>query len=208
MQNSRIYCNTCKNDTLHDLCCEHKQEYLDNFWGFSKLLHAQILKCRGCENLTLRLFEHPFESEDNGKTEEHLFPKREYLNRDRKYFFNLPISIKKLYIQINEAFDNNLYILAAMGLRSLLEAIIIDKISESKPTDTIKVKIDLLRKHFSNHVVETLHTFRFMGNEAIHKLKEADRLDIHRALNVIEDIMTFFYAVDYSAKTFNELKKK
>ena len=94
-----------------------------------------------------------------------------------------------------------------MGLRSLLEAIIDDKISESKPTDTIKNKINLLQKHFSEHVVETLHTFRFMGNEATHKLKEPNELDIHRALNVIEDIMTFFYEIDYNANSFNELKK-
>lgn len=136
-----------------------------------------------------------------------MFPTREYKLRERKFFFTLPEHIRRAYHQTNEAFDHELYVLAAVGLRALLEAIVADKIPESEYSASIQSKVDALRKHFAREVIDTLHDFRFMGNKAVHSLFEPARLDIHRALNVIEGIMTFFYDVEDSASSFKKLKE-
>ena len=207
MEKTRFYCNVCRNDTWHEVASEYKQPHRTYFWGFDKLFHAQILRCCGCDYLSFRLYEHPFEFEQNGEVVEHIFPTREYKRRERKLFFTLPEHISKAYLQTNDAFDHGLYLLAAIGLRALVEAIVVDRIPEIEDSASIQSKVDALRKYFAGDVIDTLHDFRFMGNKAVHSLSEPARLDIHRALNVIENIMAFFYGVEESARSFKQLKE-
>jgi len=46
-----------------------------------------------------------------------------------------------------------------------------------------------------------------MGNKAIHAQIAPDKLDLHRALNVVEGIMGFFYGIDEDVASFQQLKK-
>jgi hypothetical protein len=179
----------------------------DYFWGSDKLFHAQILQCCGCDRLSFRLYEHPFEFEEAGEVAEHVFPTREHKRRERKIFFSVPEHIRRAYFQTNEAFDHELYLLAAIGLRALVEAIVLDRIPEIENSASIQSKVNALRKYFADDVIDTLHDFRFMGNKAVHALSEPARLDIHRALNVIESIMESFYGVEDSARSFKKLKE-
>lgn len=203
---TRLYCNICRNETVHEITVDHRQNYHDYFWGFSRLLQAQILKCCGCEYLSFRLFKHPYEFQEKEEIEEFVFPEREDRKRRREYFFFLPPRIENIYTQVNRAIDLDLNLLAGIGLRGLLEAIVVDRFAVSEYSYSVKSKIDALKKHFSSEVIDTLHEFRFLGNKAIHSLEEPYGLDVHRALNVIEGIMVFFYSVEDSANAFKELK--
>jgi len=209
MDKTRFYCNTCKNATWHEIVAEHQQSHHDFFWDADKLFHGQILKCSGCDSLSFRLYEHPFEFDTSGKVVEHIYPTRELEKRERKYFgILLPEGISKIYVQTNDAYDNELYLLAAIGLRTLIEAIVVKKLPPNEYSASIQSKIEALKKHFSAEVINTLQEFRFMGNKATHELEEPDKLDIHRALNVVEDIMTFFFSVEDSAYYYRIYKKK
>lgn len=46
-----------------------------------------------------------------------------------------------------------------------------------------------------------------MGNKAIHAQIAPDKLDLHRALNVVEGILEFFYGIDEDVDTFQQLKE-
>jgi hypothetical protein len=207
MARTRFYCNICRNSTWHEIMADHEQAHHNYFWGADKLFRAQILQCCGCDYFSFCLTEHPFEFEENGEVTEHIFPTREYKKREQKFFFSLPRTISKAYRQTNEAFDHELYLLAAIGLRTLVEAIVDDRLPETEYSSSIQSKIEALRKYFSDDVIGTLHDFRFMGNKAVHSLEEPERLDIHRALNVIENIMAFFYGVEESARSYKKLKE-
>ncbi len=204
---SRLHCNECKQKTWHDIVAEHEQSYYDNFWGYTKLLHGQILTCRGCEYLSFRLFDHPFEFQTDGKVEELIYPEREFKRRKRIYIFHtLPEKIQNLYTQTLTAYDNELCLLSAVGLRALIESIVVDKLNPNEFAFSIKSKIDALRKYFSDDVIDTLQDFRFMGNQAAHALDEPSLGDIHRALNVIEGIMGYFYGIEDKVKTYQSVK--
>jgi hypothetical protein len=207
MIKTRFYCNICRNSTWHEIIADHEQTHHDYFWGFDKLFHAQILQCCGCDYFSFRLFEHPFEFEKNGEIVEHVFPTREYKRREQRRFFSLPRAIYKAYRQTNEAFDHELYLLAAIGLRTLVEAIVADRLPKNEYSSSVQSKIEALRKYFSDNIIDTLHDFRFMGNKAVHSLEEPERLDIHRALNVIENVMAFLYGVEESARSYKQLKE-
>ena len=200
MNKTRFYCNICRNETWHEMVAQHKQSHYSSLWGYAKIIHGQILKCCGCDYLSFRLYEHPFEFEKKVNIIEHIYPTREYEKRKHKFFFQLPEKIRIIYQQTVKSYDNKLYLLSVIGLRALIEAIVTDRLYQSEYETSIHSKIEALRKFFSDEIIDTLHDFRFMGNKAVHELEEPDdELDIHRALNVLEDIMTFFYGVEESA---------
>jgi len=116
--------------------------------------------------------------------------------------------LSKLYNQTINAYDEKLYLVAAIGLRALLEAIIILKVDKKNYKSSLESKIESLRKYFSDETIDTLHDFRFMGNQAAHNFQEPDRLEIHRALNVIENIMTYFWKIEDSVSAYKSFKEK
>ena len=58
------------------------------------------------------------------------------------------------------------------------------------------------------NIVENLHGFRFIGNDAIHKLEAPAEFEISLALDIIEDILNFLYGLDYKASLLEKLKGK
>lgn len=214
IKKSRIYCNVCKNDNLHELVSKSDHTYYDSFWGYNRLVECEIWKCCGCEYPSFRMIEHPLEfmtgKKDKDLTKVHFFPERESDKRERKYFFKSPRLITKLYEEVLLTFNKEAYILCTAGLRVLLEAICTDKgvvsTDDGRCPLTLEKKIDLLGKIVPKHIVDTLHDFRFIGNKAIHKLAYPDAGDLYRALNVIEDLMGFFYELDFHAEIYRETK--
>jgi hypothetical protein len=160
------------------------------------------------------MIEHPLEFMTGKKHKDliktRFFPERESDRRERKHYFKSPRLIKRLYEEVLLTFNEQAHILCAAGLRALLEAICSDKGVASavigKHSLTLEKKIDLLSAIVPKHIVDTLHDFRFMGNKAIHRLEYPDAGDLHRALNVIEDLMSFFYDLDFHAEIYRETK--
>jgi hypothetical protein len=49
------------------------------------------------------------------------------------------------------------------------------------------------------NIVTNLHTFRFMGNIAVHELTPPKRQDLLLAIEISEDLLNFLYELDYKA---------
>ncbi len=211
MGKHRIYCNSCKNNTWHEVAANHDQKREDNLWGYQQNFEAEILRCCGCDQISFRLVKHPFEFQDkNDKPEEEIYPERGFKQREQRYFLHLPTEVRNLYNETLSAHDRNLILLSTVGLRALIEAIVANKLSKKDYGETLESKINALAKYFNESTINTLHEFRTMGNKAIHAQLAPDPLDIHRALYVVEGIMEFFYGIDehvYTYKTFKNKKK-
>lgn len=199
----RIYCNSCNGETWHELVSHYEHQRHNYFWGYPQLFVSDTFKCCGCEDITFRLIKHPFEFQDeNDEPEELLFPERKFKNRDRRYFFNLPKHIHNLYQETISAHNNELIILSTVGLRSLIEAIVADKIDSSEFRNNLESKIDSLKPYFQESVTNTLHEFRIMGNKATHELEAPEKLNIHHALYVVEGMLEYFYGIEDHVETF------
>lgn len=208
MANRRIYCNCCRTNTWHEIVAKHKQERRDDFWGSPQLMEAEILRCCGCDLLSFRLVRHPFDFQDKrDKAEEDIYPERSFNKREHKYFLQLPKEVQSLYYETLAANDRKLTLLSTVGLRALIEAIVSDKLNEQEYGPNLESKINALAKYFKQSTVDTLHEFRIMGNKAIHAQIAPDKLDLHRALNVVEGILEFFYGIDEDVDTFQQLKE-
>lgn len=208
MKKRRSYCNSCFNETWHEIVAEHVQDREDDVFGSLQKFEAEILRCCGCDLLSFRLVTHPYEFQDKkDKPQEELFPERGYKQRRKKHFFRLPKEIHTLYHETVTAHDKELGLLSTVGLRSLIEAIVSDKIEKNNFSNNLESKIDALAKFFQPETIKTLHDFRVMGNKAIHAQVAPEHLDVHRALYVVEGIMEYFYGIDGYVESFQRMRK-
>jgi hypothetical protein len=202
-----IYCNTCKGLTRHELIAVHERERVDAEF-LKDPLHERgeyeewkylLWACRGCDTATLQ---EEYVSYIGGEelSELNFHPRRERSSLPLKTFRQLNEKLNSIYEEVIKSFNSDAKILCAVGLRALLEGICADKgISET----TLYKKIDGLNEHLPPNIVESLHGFRFIGNEAAHELQAPSRSELQVAIEVIEDLLNFLYELDYKARSLS-----
>ena len=67
------------------------------------------------------------------------------------------------------------------------------------PGRTLEQRINGLVAILPKNIVDNLHGFRFMGNDALHELKLPPVSDLRLAIDVSEDLLNFLYELDYKA---------
>jgi len=206
---SKIYCNTCKGETNHDL--EFVQPKLHYELAYEDTVNEQIAfwekyeyrlwVCRGCDTATLEeAYTHMgmFSQRDN---EEHFweskfFPQRQRTDLSPKHFRHLNIKLSAIYLEVISSFNAELSILCAIGLRALLEGICADKGIKGR---NLYEKVEGLKLHLPGNIVNSLHGFRFMGNDAAHELLQSEKSQLLLAIDIIEDLLNFLYDLEYKA---------
>jgi hypothetical protein len=151
--------------------------------------------CRGCD--TAALNEVYTQDGWSGYEASTFHPKRARRDWPEQRFRQLDEKLGSIYRETIRSFNAGLEILCAVGLRALLEGICADKGVTGR---NLKKKIDGLQAHLPPNIVESLHSFRFMGNEAAHELQAPARAELQLAIEVIEDLLNFLYELDYKAR--------
>ncbi len=208
----KMYCNTCKVETHHELKAVHSrhyQEVVDEHTPFPQVVFWERYQyrfwiCRGCDTAILEeayTNEGMFDYDGKGIWESTLHPKRARRDWPPKRFRQLDAKLASIYREVIESFNAELNILCAVGLRALLEGICADKGITVKG---IQQKIDKLVQYLPSNIVENLHGFRFMGNEAAHELQAPERGELQLAIEVMEDLLNFLYELDYKARRLSK----
>lgn len=201
---TRIYCNWCKQETNHELKGEHQA-----IWGlgpndFGESLHYKLWICKGCEH---GLLEELYGNED---MPDEYASFTYYPERMQKFLFPKPYSKLKpalgaIYREALICYNGKAMILCAAGLRALLEGICQDKRVKG---NNLKAKIENLQTRLPNkNIIRNLHHFRFMGNDAVHELAAPKPTEVALAIGVIEDLLNFFYELDYKASQLREIRR-
>jgi hypothetical protein len=199
----RIYCNWCEQETNHELKGSHRFPP-DVAIGGDDIWLYQFWVCRGCEHGTLqRTHWEVFDASEVGKIA--FFPKRSQWQLSPEPYSKLKPKLSTLYEEAIKCYNQKALILCAVGLRGLLEGICQDK--RIKGTN-LKVKIEGLRVFLPNkNIIRNLHHFRFMGNEAVHELAAPKRSELALAIEIIEDLLSFFYELDYKASQLRQMRQ-
>jgi hypothetical protein len=125
------------------------------------------------------------------------FPSRLKGSIQPKLFRSLKPEMAQLYNELVICFNNDLLVLCTMGLRSLLEAICNEK---GVAGVNLEQRLSGLIKFLpSLNIIEALHAMRLTGNFAAHRLEALSRSDAAAAIEVVEDLLNFFYDLDYKA---------
>lgn len=199
----RIHCNYCRVITNHELKCFH-QSQVDwlrtdtgeiDYESYDEdapiYIEARLWFCRGCD---MCFMETVYNEGEPFVLDSKTLPPRQALLVTHKEYMKLPRPLKAIYREVIVSFNHDLLILCAVGLRALLEGICADKQIGGK---NLYKQIEGLKQYLPDNIVDNLHTFRFIGNEAVHELKTPSKYGLKQCIDVIEDLLNFLYELDY-----------
>lgn len=206
-KNERILvdCTNCKLETNHDILHAEDVHNSDEDSGIHSGADYQMIRCRGCE--TISFLERSWNSEDTDEDGQPiatlvLYPSRTIRKPIEGYYY-LPDKARKVYQETLTALSNKAPILAAIGIRAVVEAVCIDK---SCTGHNLENNIDLLVKkgHLAADQARFLHLQRFMGNAAAHEIAPPEQAELRAALDIAENLLVNLYVLPVLAE---EMKK-
>lgn len=217
------YCNNCTIETKHVVIFDYKKDVDDYEEGVSVKDDYQIIKCDNCNQLSFRIdgwfseYQDPFPGGNDGTYEE-LYPESDRNKRAEKKIHNLPNSLTEIYSEVINAYNHNLFILAAVGIRAILEGICKEKGIETivnhdgktiEASDIKLMTVGLLQnKLISQPQKEALDNLRILGNDSIHDLFEPTKKDIKNVLDIIELVLLSVYEIPNKTKQLSNIKQK
>ncbi|MFA5922603.1 MAG: DUF4145 domain-containing protein [Methylococcaceae bacterium] len=194
MNPNKAHCNTCGRETNHEVLHTEKASWSDvecGIWGNETY---ETLKCMGCESIKLRNISIFFDQERKETTinyfpPEIFRPKPNWINHI--YIFSDHF-IKTLLNEIYIALQNNLPNLAAMGVRSLIEKVMVDKAGDH---GTFKKNITEFEKlgYVSKIQREHLETILDAGHATIHRSYSPTTEDVVTLIDITEHIIKTIY---------------
>ena len=206
----KIFCNRCGTSTIHSWVASVYPSVVepvegDPSDGPAECSFWRMWKCLGCDTALLEEVFAFLQFDDDGELlltiDEGIYdaryvPERSAFIVQQKQFINLPMRLEEIYRETLHAYNNNLDMLCAIGIRTLIEGICADQEIAGK---NLQAKIEGLSSILPRNIVSNLHNLRFMGNEAAHELQSSDRNELHLAIEICEDLLNFIYELDYRA---------
>lgn len=183
----------------------------------------EILECRGCEEITFR--ETWINSEDidhdTGAPEPtiKLFPPRSEKTLPIKPHYNLSPTLRQIYRETIDCYNQDLNTLCAMGIRTLIEGVCLDKGIKDGPVQqengTVKRQENLRGKiegmaesgFLTKEHATTLHELRFLGNEAVHELKAPSLDELQIVIEIVEHTLENLYELTGKVETLRWKKQ-
>ena len=204
-----VDCTLCNRTTNHDVLFTEEtggfSEEAGIHWGDAH----HMIRCRGCGTVSFAVVSWDSEDLDNeGQpfVKMALYPSRG-VRKPIDDDFHLPFKVRGVYLETLTALSNKAPILAAIGIRAVVEAICADKESDG---DNLENKIDDLvaKGYLAAEQANFLHLQRFMGNTAAHEIEAPERRELSAAVDIVENMLKTLYVLPELAKKMRKSQKK
>lgn len=160
----------------------------------------QIIRCCGCDCVSFReVFWH--EDWEHPETGEPVYNVTLYPEQPKQpkvpesvdpYVITLPEAVRRMYSEVVLALNHDAPTLAAVGMRSLAEAICKDQgCSKRNLQDKIEELVE--KGALAKRQASFLHIHRFMGNDAAHEMTAPPLDELVAGLNVLESLIQTLY---------------
>lgn len=201
-----IRCRSCQKITNHELLyrkvwTEQHPDYLNYWWSVN-----QVFQCLGCNEVCLSIAG-SFDDDINPETGEYMFEEQIYPNPNKsrseiKSWIKLPKKVRDIYKETVNAVNNNLVVLASVGVGSVIEAICNDK--GVKAGNLLK-KIDKLTEMgaITEEGAKLLHIAREHRNVSAHEHNPMSERQLHLCLDVIDSLLMNIYVLPQEFELFN-----
>ena len=210
--NIQSHCNTCGGEREHVVLHEESKQWSDEQWEVSGATAYQMLKCAGCGTFSMRREDWNSEFTDEyGRPEAsisyfppRLFRKLPTWHSDLQTYRSGESTISELLQEIYVALQNDLRRLAAMGIRALLEHMMIDKVGDNK---SFQKNISEFHKQgfISDKQKEFLETVLEAGHASIHRDFKPDVKTLISVMDIAESIVQSTYIHEQQS---SEIKAK
>lgn len=217
----RIFCNTCKGETNHDIKSSHDQSYYEEyenhgqmFLGYYEETEYSFLVCRGCDTATLeeRWTNAAMRGYDGDNIYSFIYhPKRKNLgDRTAKHFNHIDKKLNETYREIITSFQEGLGVVTAMGVRALLEAICVIEGIDGKKAWGLGEKIGKLKEVSSipESIIDGLKGIKFIGDDAAHRLNIPEKNSLSLSIDLLESLMTHMYEAKIDLRHKADLFRK
>lgn len=200
---TRAHCNRCGGNTNHDVIAVERKEYEedddDRVWTCFDAY--EMLKCRGCEMIRLRYtYKHIGDDAERAIYYPPATARREpaWLTASHG-LLELPVNLFPVLSEVYIAVQNDLLQLAAMGIRSLLEIVMRNKVGEQGRFEAL---VDEFEKagYLSTRQRGSLDSILEGGHAAIHRRWEPTPEDIDTLLDITEAVIETAYLHEERAK--------
>lgn len=170
--------------------------------------YHQIVKCLGCRTISYRIVSSNSEEYFHDENDVCIYPESEKLYPprvegvkglgDEKFY--LPLKVKQIYEETQIALSVQAPVLAAIGLRALLETVCKEK--EAEGEDLFK-KIDSLvdKRILTPAGAKILHKIRTLGNAAAHEVKPHTEGQLALAMDIVEHLLKDVYILPKLVET-------
>lgn len=202
MEIKKIICNLCNNFTNHQLLFSYNSE--ESEWDsdennnifplYTIYCTHNLWSCMGCNQVTYEIIYKG--NIDDMTTITEYWPARKIHSRLQKNFSSIPRNIAQTYKEVISCVNENNNMLAAIGIRAILEAIC-ENIGISNWGLSKKLKELKKREIFNENIIDALENFKFLGDKSAHELHIPNSNEISSALNVLEDLLMQQYEANY-----------
>ncbi|WP_250517747.1 DUF4145 domain-containing protein [Caballeronia sp. INDeC2] len=195
-------CSTCSSKTRHTVLTQVASSFTDDDGEHcvSVWTRHQIVQCGGCGIISFRKGESCSEDVDHDRAGnpfhpevEMIYPERSVARTMLRESDELPEDVMQIYEEAHKALGAGLNILAALGIRAVVEAVCAEKELSGK----LIQQIDALRDH--GHVTrdgaDILHRVRRMGNSAAHERTAHTEAQLIAGFEVLEHMLKGLYVI-------------
>jgi len=196
------FCRKCQGLRNHKDLFEKITRGGDDEGYFQWIDKYIVIECLGCETISFlkiygntEMFEQNEEGYQDFYNDETIFPLYLESGEELKYKYYLPDNIKEIYSETISALKSNAFILAAGGLRAIIEALC-NHLKIKK--DNLSNRIDLLHKkgHLTLSESKRLHSIRFIGNDALHEIEKPKKMHLYLLLEIINHLLANLFIND------------
>lgn len=202
----KLFCNTCKRDTNHEIKSTHDQTYYEEYeehgqtsQGYYEKIQYCFVVCLGCDTATLEEKWTGSGMRDHNGDQIHsynYYPKRKNLGeREIKRFHHVDKKLNETYKEIITAFQQGLGIVTAMGVRALLEGICVLEGIDDKKAWGLAKKIEKLQcvSDIPNSIIDGLRDIKFIGDDAAHRLNTPSKHTLGLSIDLLESLLIHMY---------------
>jgi hypothetical protein len=195
-------------------------KWWDDYNGFGAEDSWEIIKCKGCGDVSFlhnNWFSEDMNDEGFIPPTTRIYPMRGKDILTAKGFYNLEPSVRNIYKETIDCFNNKALVLCAVGIRAIVEGICkIEKVvSGTIPGDKQRISRGLdgkiyglvekgviTRKH-----ADFLHALRFLGNKAVHELMQPSTTELKLSIDIIENMIENLYELDSKISDLNRARR-
>jgi hypothetical protein len=198
MSNKKAHCNVCGGDRNHTALHAESTRWDDDEQGICGGDTYETLKCCGCDAIKLRHVSWFSEDDEPSIT---YFPPAVF-RRHPEWFDELTVKahpdndfVVDLLNEVYVALHNNLTSLATMGVRALLEKIMISQSGDLGSFAAHVKKFEELG-HISKKQRERLDVILDAGHAAMHRIYSPESSDVIILLDITENIIESVFLHD------------
>jgi hypothetical protein len=195
-------CNECHGDTDHLVLRDHVASGSDNETSWST--RFEMIECCGCHFISLK---RSFDFSEYEDLVVEYFPppvSRRQPNWGRHFLLNAPFELQELHSEIYKALHANLGRLACMGMRALLDMVILGTVGDVGRFDQKLTALETSGR-IGKQQREVLEAALEAGNAAAHRGHCPTPQQLNQVMDIVESILQQVYVLPHVAA---ELKRE